>query len=111
MTGRKPDISMLGYIITKNQIHINLCIDTYQPMYYNNNMLMKSTAISVRKECTIMTRLTNEEILTISECILKAMDGMQDAKKAVVGKHVIYAMDKELTDLQELNKKVLAMAE
>ena len=53
-------------------------------------------------------KYTEEEILTLSECVLKTMNGISDAKKLMVGADLIAAANKEIQALKLLNDKILA---
>ena len=58
-----------------------------------------------------MKNFTREEILTLSECVLKAMNSISDSKKLMVGAGLIAAADKEIQILKLLNDKVLSEIE
>ncbi len=58
-----------------------------------------------------MKKYTEEEILTLSECVLKTMNSISDSKKLMVGADLIAAADKEIQILKSLNDKVLSEIE
>ncbi len=55
-----------------------------------------------------MNDFSKDELLIISECIIKAMDGIADAKKHLIGTDIIKAADAKLSELSALNEKVIS---
>ena len=58
-----------------------------------------------------MKKYTEEEILTLSECVLKTMNSISDSKKLMVGAELIAAANKEIQALKLLNDKILSEIE
>ncbi|AOZ97899.1 hypothetical protein [Butyrivibrio hungatei] len=50
-----------------------------------------------------MNRLTDKELLLTSECILKAMESMEEAKRHIVGPELVKALDIKMAELKALN--------
>jgi hypothetical protein len=56
-----------------------------------------------------MNELSNDELLLISECIIKAMNGIADAREHLIGSDLIDATNAKLYNLSKLNEKVISL--